>query len=70
MKPAAIVSIFAGVFLVATFATGFALALMQAGSRSSAGFISDLWHHALHHGWAAGVAVTSVFAILHRFKRN
>ena len=60
MKPAAKLILLVAVFVVATFATGFAAALVMP-SGAAEPFLLRLWHHAISLGWAAGIVITALF---------
>lgn len=59
MKPLAKLILLVAIFVVGTFATGFAAALVMPRGAADP-FLSRLWHHAISLGWAAGIVVTAL----------
>ena len=63
MKRLLLAVVLIGVFVIATLVTAFALTL-SAPTLKPAGFVESLLSNAMQYGWAAGISVTAVFALL------
>ncbi len=58
------------VFVIATFATAFALTLVTDSTPAQTSVVARFWGHALRYGWANGLAVSVVFAVIWFLRRR
>ena len=58
------------VFVIATLATAFALTLATSSTPAQTGVAARFWDHVLRYGWANGLAVSAVFAVLWLVQRR
>lgn len=59
-----------GVFVTATFVTGFAMALLMSGGASLAAFAEQAWDSSIRYGWATGLAACGVFVAFWLLRRK